>query len=96
MHDVTQKLTKCFSAVFPELSPQEIVTASPHTLGAWDSLTAVTLMALIEQEFGIELEPNCELEEMSFENIQARVARIVENQIRAEFAHASTSKPGQP
>ena len=92
MEDVKQKLIRCFSVVFPELSPHEIVTASPSTNGAWDSLTAVTLLAVVEEEFGIELEPNGKLEDMSFESIQARVAKIVESQVRAESAHVSTAK----
>lgn len=87
MHDVKQKLSKCFSAVFPELSPEEITKASPNTLGAWDSLSAVTLMALVEEEFGISLEPNGELENMSFENLMARIAKSVESQIPAEPSH---------
>lgn len=87
MHDVRERLTKCFSAVFPELSPEEIVKASPNTTGAWDSLTAVTLMALIEEEFGIELEPSGMLEDMSFENVLARIAKAVESQIPAATAH---------
>jgi len=92
MEDVQEKLIKCFSAVFPELLPHEIVMASPSTAGAWDSLTAVTLLAVVEEEFGIELEPNGKLEDMSFESIQARVAKIVESQVRAESAHVSTAK----
>ena len=87
MHDVKERLTKCFSAVFPELSPEEIVKASPNTTGAWDSLTAVTLMALIEEEFGIELEPSGMLEDMAFENVLARIAKAVESQIPAATAH---------
>ena len=83
MEDVKERLIKCFAAVFPELSPHEIVMASPSTTGAWDSLTAVTLLAVCEEEFGIELEPNGKLEDMSFESIEARVAKVVESQVRA-------------
>jgi acyl carrier protein len=80
-------LTKCFSAVFPELSPEEIVKTTVNTTGALDSLTAVTLLALIEEEFGVELEPDGVLENISFENILARVAKAVESEIPAESAH---------
>lgn len=94
MEDVKERLIKCFSAVFPELSPQEILTASASTTGAWDSLTAVTLLAVVEEEFGIELEPNGKLEDMSFESIQARVTKVGESPVRAESAHLSTAKLG--
>jgi acyl carrier protein len=77
MHDVKENLTKCFSTVFPELSPEEIVAASPNTVGAWDSLSAVTLMALIEEEFGIRLEPDGKLDNMSFENLLPRITEAV-------------------
>jgi len=94
MDDVKEKLIKCFSSVFPELSPHEIVTASPSTTGAWDSLTAVTLLAVVEEEFGIELESNGKLEDMSFENLQTRVTEFLESQVRAKSAHLSTAKLG--
>jgi acyl carrier protein len=87
MHDVEQRLTKCFCTVFPELSPDEVVKVSPNTTGIWDSLTAVTLVALIEEEFGIQLELNGELENMSFEKIMARIAKAMESEISREIAH---------
>lgn len=77
MHDVEQRLTKCFSAVFPELSPEEILKASPNTTGAWDSLTAVTLMALVEEEFRIALEPTDVESFESFEEILKRVNEAI-------------------
>jgi acyl carrier protein len=81
MHNVEQRLAKCFSAVFPELSREEIVKVNSNTAGAWDSLNAVTLMALIQEEFGIELAPDGELENMSFQNMMARVAKVLESRI---------------
>ena len=87
MHDVKKNLTKCLSAVFPELLPEEIVTASPNTVGAWDSLSAVTLMALIEEEFGIRLEPDDSLDNMSFENLLPRITEAVRSQIPAGTVH---------
>jgi acyl carrier protein len=83
MHPAREKLIKCFSTIFPELSVDEIVSASPRTSGAWDSLTAVTLMALVEEEFGIELEPNGDPEGMSFENLLMRIATALDSRISA-------------
>lgn len=55
MNDYEALLVKCFSAVFSELSETELRSASTSTLASWDSVTTVTLIALIEEEFKIEV-----------------------------------------
>jgi acyl carrier protein len=57
MNDTEARLIRCFSAVFPELSNQEIGLASVETLEAWDSSAAITLVIVIEEEFNIQIEP---------------------------------------
>jgi acyl carrier protein len=55
--DETQaRLTKCFSAVFPDISYQHIASASQDTVNGWDSTAAATLVAVIEEEFSIEFD----------------------------------------
>lgn len=54
---INDRLLRCFAAVFPELAPAEIQVASSDTLQSWNSLSAVTLVAVIEQEFGIKVQP---------------------------------------
>jgi acyl carrier protein len=49
-------LVRCFSSVFPALTLDEIHTVSSDTPGVWDSLATVTLIAVIEEEFGIQIE----------------------------------------
>ncbi len=56
MNDYEARLVKCFSAVFSELSETELRSASTSTLASWDSVTTVTLIALIEEEFKIEVD----------------------------------------
>jgi len=56
MSDTQARLTKCFSSVFPQLSQREIGSASVETVDAWDSVVAITLLTVIEEEFGIEFE----------------------------------------
>jgi acyl carrier protein len=56
MPDVDHRLTRCFASVFPGLSPDEIRAASFASVPAWDSLAAVTLVALLEQEFDIQID----------------------------------------
>lgn len=56
MNDLETRLTTCFAAVFPTLNEEEIPRASMTSVGAWDSLASVTLVAVVEEEFGIEIE----------------------------------------
>lgn len=50
------RLTDCFLSVFPELGPDEIAHASPASVQSWDSVTTVTLLAVVEEEFGLSIE----------------------------------------
>jgi acyl carrier protein len=50
------RLTKCFLAVFSELADSEVNNASSSSVASWDSVTTVTLLALVEEEFGINIE----------------------------------------
>jgi acyl carrier protein len=84
MHNVEQRLAKCFSAVFPELSPQDIVQASPDTTGDSDSLTAVTLGALIHEEFGVDLDFANMEENLSYRGVLARLTDAIRNGIPIE------------
>jgi acyl carrier protein len=69
MNDYEVRLLKCFDAVFPELSESELRAATTSNLDTWDSIAGVTLITLIEEEFGIELEPE-DLERLvSFESV---------------------------
>lgn len=52
-----ERLQKCFAAVFPGLSSDEILRASSASIATWDSLATVTLVSVIEEEFGITIAP---------------------------------------
>jgi acyl carrier protein len=56
MDEQQKRLTICFCAVFPELSSEEIIHASSATVNSWDSVAVVTLLTVIEEEFGISIE----------------------------------------
>jgi acyl carrier protein len=71
MDETKVRLAKCFSAVFPELASEEIPHADPHTVGHWDSLATVTLLALIQEEFGASLDFGKLGETISFGRILA-------------------------
>jgi acyl carrier protein len=55
MDDLDGRLIRCFSSVYPDLTEDQIRTAGPEFLAAWDSLTAVTLIAVVEEEFGLQI-----------------------------------------
>lgn len=50
------RLENCFLAVFPELPSNEISSATSATVPSWDSVAGVTLMAVVEEEFGITIQ----------------------------------------
>jgi acyl carrier protein len=56
MDEKQMRLAGCFSAVFPELSTDEITEASSISVQNWDSVAGVTLLAVVEEEFGIIIE----------------------------------------
>ena len=55
MDNVENRLVRCFSSVFPELGEGEIRNASIESVPAWNSLAAVTLAAVLQEEFGIQV-----------------------------------------
>lgn len=56
MDDIEPRLIRCFSSVFPGLSSEEIRKANAETVAAWDSLAAVTLVAVLQEEFGVQID----------------------------------------
>lgn len=56
MDNVEQRLETVFATVFPDLPPREIKSASQDSVQAWDSVAAITLINLIEEEFEIEMD----------------------------------------
>jgi acyl carrier protein len=56
MPELDERLQRCFASVFPDLMPEQLRAASVQTVPAWDSLAAVTLVAVIEQEFDVQID----------------------------------------
>jgi acyl carrier protein len=54
--NIQAQLIRCFSAVFPSLSEQQIISASLDTVAGWDSVATATLVTTIEEEFGVEFD----------------------------------------
>jgi acyl carrier protein len=56
MSDTKQRLARCFMSVFPTLRNQEVSLASQESVAAWDSVATVTLLCVIEEEFGVSID----------------------------------------
>jgi acyl carrier protein len=56
MDEMEIRLSQCFLAVFPDLTADAIPQACSASLEGWDSVAMVTLLAIVEEEFGIAIE----------------------------------------
>jgi len=73
MQDARQRLIKCFSAVFPELTEEEFVSIEGSASGQWDSLSLVTLLAVIREEFGVDVGPDVDGLSPVFDNFLKQI-----------------------
>ena len=56
MDNSETRLVRIFENVFPDLPADRIQNASQDSVQNWDSVAAITLMNLIEEEFGIQMD----------------------------------------
>ncbi len=56
MDQTSDRLVTCFQTVFPGLTEPEARAATQSSVAAWDSVASITLLNVIEEEFGIELD----------------------------------------
>lgn len=77
MDEMEKRLAACFSTVLPELGPEEIPEASATTVASWDSVASVTLIAVVEEEFGITIDDEEPGKFDSFRNILAYLHETV-------------------
>jgi acyl carrier protein len=75
MDETRQRLTNCFQVVFPELPLEAIPSASTTTIATWDSVAAITLMNVLEDEFSLEMDLDDLADLDSFEKIHAYLQR---------------------
>ena len=69
MDETRQRLTNCFQVVFPELPQNAIAGASTATVAEWDSIAAITLMNVVEDEFAMQMDLDDLAELDSFEKL---------------------------
>jgi acyl carrier protein len=71
MDEMEKRLAACFSAVLPELAAEEIPQASANSVKSWDSVATITLIAVVEEEFGISIDIEDPAQFDSFQQILA-------------------------
>jgi acyl carrier protein len=56
MSDLETRLVRCFTAIFPEESPDQLKNATMENTEKWDSVAGVTLINVVEEEFGLQID----------------------------------------
>jgi acyl carrier protein len=56
MNDLRPRLVRCFQIVFPGISAPQAEQATQASLEKWDSVAAITLVTVIEEEFSTSLD----------------------------------------
>jgi hypothetical protein len=69
MNDLRQRLAQCFLLVFPDLEASLVYSASSSSVAAWDSMAAIILANVIEEEFRVKLDYDVLPELVSFDLI---------------------------
>jgi acyl carrier protein len=79
MDDIKTRLIKCFETVFPDLQVSEIPAATQDSIAAWDSIAAITLVNVIEDEFQTQLDME-ELADLdSFDRVLSYLEGLLQN-----------------
>lgn len=69
MDNIKDRVTSCFQIVFPDFTAQQIVQAVQADCDSWDSIAAITLVNVIEDEFQIQMDLDKLSELDSFEKV---------------------------
>jgi acyl carrier protein len=75
MDDLQARLTNCFLGAFPDLQETDVPGATLDTVKGWDSLANITLLTVIEEEFGISVDASALTEFTSFQATFAYLER---------------------
>jgi acyl carrier protein len=71
MDDTRARVKECFELVFPDLPEGEIANATQDNVAAWDSVAAITLLNVLEEQFEIEMDLDEVADLDSFEKVCA-------------------------
>ena len=56
LSEIEDRLVSTFETVFPNLSSDEIRSAEQSNIEDWDSITAINLITVLEEQFDVELD----------------------------------------
>jgi acyl carrier protein len=73
------RLLRCFVSVFPWLRPAEIRNINAESAESWDSLSLVTLSAVVQEEFGVNIDPEVLSSLRSFEAFRTYLRQLNPN-----------------
>ena len=75
MSNDDDRLIHCFASVFPSATGDEIRTAKFDAITGWDSLRGVMLLAILDEEFGVQVDLPELLELGTFEALRQDLVR---------------------
>jgi len=75
--DLDIRLTRCFAGAFPDLRETQIPSATVDNTASWDSMGALTLAALIEEEFGVTFGDDVIGSLRSYAAVRAELAKSI-------------------
>lgn len=55
MDETEQLVSDCFTATFPQLSPETVCLADVDNVESWDSTQMLTLVAMLQEQFGFSI-----------------------------------------
>ena len=55
MDNMEARLLRCFEVIFPNRNEKELLNASIENTEDWDSVATVTLINVVEEEFGVQI-----------------------------------------
>ena len=73
-------LVSCFERVFPGIDRDAIQAATPETVQGWDSMAQVTLLSLLGEESGLDID----FEEFEGANSFESILTLVRRKSRGE------------
>ncbi len=76
MDKIKEKLAHCFSLTFPKMNPSQYASASTENTKEWDSVAQLTLLTVIGEEFGIEIDFTEFEGATSFESLATKISEI--------------------
>ena len=75
MNNDDDRLMRCFASAFPSATRDEIRTAKFDAIPGWDSLRGVTLLAVLDEEFGVQIDLPELLELETFDSVKRHLSQ---------------------